>query len=356
MRATAPVRAALRGLDRFAWIVDSSERAQTAGAQRIRRSFALALLGSGLLLAAVNIARGGTPGPGHVIMLMLALALYANSAGRFIRDWTPVLVIVIVYGLAFKLAEGIGMPVIYRPQIVADRVIGLGALPTAFLQQHLHPSTGIEAFCVLMYTTHFFFPLFLGFYLWWRRHGEGFGELMYTDILLSFLAGLTYVALPSAPPWLAEQHGLVTGVHELLKTSLNGVGLHNLAALKGDPRAYNVDAAFPSIHAAFPVVGFLVIRKYRLPSWLLYLETVRMVGVWFVIVYTGEHYVVDVIAGILYALVSWVIVQRLRERARHRAGSAGGEPLVEVIRVPMRRGVPADTHAVSPGGSGDALN
>ena len=43
MRPTAPVRAALRGLDRFAWIVDSSERAQTTGARRIRRSFALAI-------------------------------------------------------------------------------------------------------------------------------------------------------------------------------------------------------------------------------------------------------------------------------------------------------------------------
>src|SRR5215471_10264354 len=192
MGPTAPVRAALRGLDRFEWIVDNSERAQTPGARRIRRSFALTLLGSGLMLAAVNIARGGTPGPGHVIMLMLALALYANSAGRFIRDWAPVLTIVIVYGLAFRLAEGIGMPVVYRPQIHADRLIGLGTLPTTFLQQHLHPSIGIEAFCVLMYTTHFFFPLFLGFYLWWRRNGEGFVELMYTDIVLSFLAGVTY--------------------------------------------------------------------------------------------------------------------------------------------------------------------
>jgi hypothetical protein len=167
---------------------------------------------------------------------------------------------------------------------------------------------------------------------------------------------LTYIALPSAPPWLAEQHGLVTGVHELLKTSLNAVGLHDLAALKGDPRAYNVTAAFPSIHAAFPVVGFLVIRKYRLPAWLLYLETVRMVGIWFVIVYTGEHYVVDVAAGVLYAVVSWLIVQQLRGRARPGVQSGGGDPVIEVIRVPMRRRVPADTHVAPPGGSRDALN
>ena len=57
---------------------------------RIRRSLAVVLLASGLILAAINVLRGGTPAPGHVMMLMLAAALYTNSSGRFIRDWTPV--------------------------------------------------------------------------------------------------------------------------------------------------------------------------------------------------------------------------------------------------------------------------
>jgi hypothetical protein len=330
----APFRATLRALDRFEWMVDRSERSQSIGAMRMRRSMAAVLLASGVILASVNIARGGTPGPGHVLMLMLAIALYTNSSGRFIRDWAPVLAVVIVYGLAFHFAESTHLPVTYTPQISADRLIGFGTLPTVWLQANLHLSIGIEAFCVLMYTTHFFFPLILGFYIWFARRGEGFGELMYTDILLSMLAGITYVLLPSAPPWLAAQHGLAPGVHELLRTSLDGVGLDSIAAFKGDTKAYDVTAAFPSIHAAFPVIGFLVIRKYRLPGWLLYLETVRLIGVWFMIVYTGEHYLVDVLAGVVYALVSWWIVQRVRDRNRPAEPSAG-EPEIELVRVPM---------------------
>jgi PAP2 superfamily len=337
----APFRATLRVLDRFEWMVDRSERSQSSGAMRIRRSLALVLLVSGIILAAFNIARGGTPGPGHVMMLMLAVALYTNSSGRFIRDWTPVLTIVIVYGLAFRLAETLKLPITYTPQIQADKLIGFGTLPTVFLQQHLHLSLGIEAFCVLMYTSHFFFPLILGFYLWHVRRGEGFGELMYTDVLLSLLAGVTYVLLPSAPPWLAADHGLAPGVHSLLTTSLDAVGLGDIAAFKGDAKAYDVAAAFPSIHAAFPVVGVLVIRKYRLPAWLLYIETVRMVGVWFTIVYTGEHYVVDILAGIAYALVTWWIVQRLRDRRRPPAPGGGDSDTVELIRVSMRDQQPA---------------
>src|SRR5262249_52339073 len=136
------------------------------------------------------------------------------------------------------------------------------------------------------------------------------------------------------------EHGLASGVHEYLRTSLDGVGLSSIAAFKGDTNAYDVTAAFPSIHAAFPVVGFLVIRKYRMPAWLLYLETVRLVSGWFMIVYTGEHYVVDVLAGFAYALVAWWIVQRLRDRNRP-AEPAADDPEVEVIVVPMPRSTAA---------------
>ena len=95
-------------------------------------------------------------------------------------------------------------------------------------------------------------------------------------------------------------------------------------------------AAFPSIHAAFPLIGFLVIRKYRLPAWLLYLETVRVVGVWFMIVYTGEHYVVDVLAGIAYALAAWWLVQRLRDRNQRDERGHRQPESVEVVRVELR--------------------
>ncbi len=69
---------------------------------------------------------------------------------------------------------------------------------------------------------------------------------------------------------------------------------------------------------------------------MLYLETVRLVGVWFMIVYTGEHYVVDVIAGFAYALVAWWIVQRVRDRNRP-VEAAADDLEVEVLVVPMPR-------------------
>src|SRR5205085_8924830 len=112
------------------------------------------------------------------------------------------------------------------------------------------PPVWLDAYAVLTYLSHFFFPLFVGFYLWWRR-SEGFRDLMFADILVSALACLTTVLAPTAPPWLAAAHGIAPGVHDVMRAALSHVGLSEVARLKGDRRAYNTVAAFASMHAAF---------------------------------------------------------------------------------------------------------
>ena len=46
-------------------------------------------------------------------------------------------------------------------------------------------------------------------------------------------------------------------------------------------------------------------------------------GVVFAIVYTGEHYVVDAIAGAAYALAAWWLVERLLAFGRPSVEPAG---------------------------------
>jgi membrane-associated phospholipid phosphatase len=71
----------------------------------------------------------------------------------------------------------------------------------------------------------------------------------------------------------------------------------------------NQVAAFPSLHAAYPVLAAVYAwRRYRavavfLAAW--------AAAVWFSIVYLGEHYVVDALMGLVYVAVATVIVERL---------------------------------------------
>ena len=71
----------------------------------------------------------------------------------------------------------------------------------------------------------------------------------------------------------------------------------------------NPVAAFPSLHAAFPFLGFLALRRvYPRAAWLAF---VWCILVWFSVVFLGEHYVVDVIAGVALAALSWWVMMKV---------------------------------------------
>ncbi len=298
---------------------------------RLRRVLVLAFLVFAAYSSVASVAAGGVPGPTVLLMLLLAAVLWTNRLGRFVRDWAPVIAILAVYIIAFGIVSKLKLPAYYRPQLEADKVLGFGHLPTVLLQDWIgrRPPFAVELLSVAAYLTHFFFPLLLGFYLWVRR-SDGFRVLLYADIAVSVLASITQVLAPTAPPWLAAQHGLAPGVHDVLRFALSDVGLPELARYKGDGHAYNIVAAFPSIHAAFPVLGMIVARKYRVPMWLQVAQALQLAAVWFVIVYTGEHYVIDIVGGVLYAFAAFWIVQRvLAALDARRALPARAVPAVE---------------------------
>jgi PAP2 superfamily len=301
----------LRPLDRLAAFLDSGTASQQPGAVRLRRGLAVVALLFALLASFRSIDRGGMLSPGAVLLALMAFALYANRGGRFVRDWIPVFLAFLCYGLVAKAVPDLGLQVHYTPQIEIDEALGLGHLPTTWLQSHLyHGKTGaLEIFSLLMYLSHFVAPVALACLIWWRWPGRGFGDLLYGIVMVSFLAEIAFLLAPTAPPWLAAEHGLIPPVDPILKNSLNDLGLDELARAKGDASLYNVVAAVPSLHAAWPLIGLLVIRKHRLPGWLFCAQAFLTLGVCFAIVYTGEHYVVDILAGFAFGLAAWWLVE-----------------------------------------------
>ena len=55
---------------------------------------------------------------------------------RVLVDWIPFTLVFIVYDYSCGVADTLGMPVHVTPQITMDRWIGLGTVPTVWLQQH----------------------------------------------------------------------------------------------------------------------------------------------------------------------------------------------------------------------------
>ncbi|WP_373843122.1 phosphatase PAP2 family protein, partial [Bacteroides heparinolyticus] len=89
-------------------------------------------------------------------------------------------------------------------------------------------------------------------------------------------------------------------------------------------RNANVFAAVPSLHAAYMVVTLVYAIINRCRKWLIALFSVIMAGIWWTAVYSGHHYLIDVLLGILCAMLGilffekgvmkWEVFRRFFER------------------------------------------
>ena len=73
-------------------------------------------------------------------------------------------------------------------------------------------------------------------------------------------------------------------------------------------KSSNVFAAMPSVHAAYPVIVVYYGIKNKI-GWMNWVFAILMMGIWFSAVYTGHHYILDVLAGIHCAITGILLFQ-----------------------------------------------
>jgi PAP2 superfamily len=312
-----------RPLRRIEWVLDQSSAAQSATASSARAFVGVLFLVYGQLQFGIE-AKHDDVRPLPLFFVVFAIPMFTNRLGSFGRYFLPVFIGLFAYGAAASYATRFKLHVHYLPQIKFDRLLTFrGEVPSAWLQQHLyHGHTGpLEALAVLAYCGHFFVPFALGAALIVTRRVRNFNLLMFSILTAAIAAMVVFVAMPTAPPWLAAQEGHLTGVHHILKQALYDLHMSSLGAVEGDASKYDVTAAVPSLHTTFPLLCLLAARHARLPRPVIVALSVNLLAVVFAIVYTGEHYVADVAAGAVLAVAAWRIVLALEGRADRRAAT-----------------------------------
>lgn len=307
-------------LRRIEWLLDDSAIARKRGARLTRIALALLFIVYGVIGEVLSILRENDIKLTPIAFFIGAAAMLSNRLGTLSRSFIPVILGLFAYGTAADYATDLSLGVHYKPQIWLDQHLTPGPLPTVWLQQHLyHGHTGVlEGFAVFMYASHFFVPILFGAGLVLTARGHEFKNLMFSILTVSILATITFVLAPTAPPWLAVQDGYLHGVHNILKTSLSDLHMVSLSKLEGDPSKYDVTAAVPSLHIAFPVICLLVAIHARARRWVTAVLSFDVVGVAFSIVYTGQHYLVDAIVGGAYAVAAWLLVLALGRIEKRR--------------------------------------
>jgi membrane-associated phospholipid phosphatase len=306
---------------------DGHQRA--SGWRRVRLG---AYCGYFALLAGIVITDGVPTGRTSLaIIIMTGLALTSigrswRAAAQVVIDWLPFTAVLLLYDQTRGVADHLGIALHEADILTAEKWCFGGVDPPLWLQQHMYNPAHVywyDALITLVYTSHFLATPILAAILWLRDRALWLRYI--SRIVVLAVAGLiTYCLFPEAPPWLAARDGLTAPVARL--SARGWIWLHagnlNSALARAQDDGSNPVAAMPSLHTAFAVLVAIMIGT-RLRSRWRYLLALYPVAMGFTLVYTGEHYVLDLVVGAAYALVVHAALNRWERRRAGRDEGAG---------------------------------
>jgi membrane-associated phospholipid phosphatase len=233
-----------------------------------------------------------------------------------VRGWAPFVLLLVAYEVMRDLASLLGMPAHNLASL--DRTLFAGYQPTLVLQAAVGKLSDADVFedaGSVIYAMHFLLPVAVGSWLW-AKDRVAFRNFGLTLVVLCGLAFVTYVVAPTAPPWLAQP----AAVRHVIEDAIQRSSVPSSLVWLYSQHDYNLYAAFPSLHAGFPVIAAAAAwsqnRKVGALLW------VWALIVWVAVVYLGEHYVADVIGGVVYAALAIAIVRGFTARMWRRPSPA----------------------------------
>ena len=239
----------------------------------------------------------------------------------------------IAHELPFDDPEALRGRLRTRYPILADRLIGAGRLPTVRLQGALGRPRAVTTIDRVLSLAHWawFFEPHLALLFVQRRHVDRFPRAARQMAAVYDLGCAIYWAVPTAPPWWAAEQGLIEAPLERIPAEVAGEAAPAVRRVMVDVgegfwgRAWdplydslggNPWAAMPSLHFATSLLAALLLAETGPVAGTLGWGYALTLG--FALVYLGEHYVTDLVAGA--ALVAAV-----------RRGEPLAEPFVTAI-------------------------
>lgn len=286
----------------------------------------------------------------ELLLVYICTGLVAASIGRrkvlyVIRDWLPFALILVLYDFSRGAADLIGRPTLWHFQADADRWLFHGVAPTVWLQEHLKlpDPPWWEVVISSTYMSFFVVPYVLAGVLWLRNR-EDWKKFAWFFVALSFSALVFFAVTPAAPPWAAAKcttadvvggpadpqcmegpealvpDGGVLGAMSSNQPGANDwverISTRGWAKLHLDSARSLIDegqasvnqvAAIPSLHAGLSAAIAIFLWRRVNRRWRPLLVAYPLVMA-FALVYSAEHYVVDILFGwALAAIVAWVL-------------------------------------------------
>ena len=268
---------------------------------RIRPADSLNLLFLLCLAATVLFFRQKISDPGRLIALysvlfvaQLALMKIRASDGplRWVYDLIfPTLSILIIFDSLGDLVHSINPRDIDPVLIRLDYMI-FGFYPTVMAERFVNPV--LTDVLQLAYSSYYFLPVALGAVLEARREEAAFDHSLFLIMLCFYLSYIGYMFLPALGPRYTMNHLQGIDLQGYLVAGPIQEILNRLEGIKRD--------AFPSGHTGVALTVLYLARMHARRLFRFFLPFVAALIV--STVYCRYHYVVDVLGGVLLALIT----------------------------------------------------
>jgi membrane-associated phospholipid phosphatase len=278
-------------------MADSSvEQKRSLHFQRLILSMQFAMI---VIMALLFLDQGKLPGIDLLVLALFTIFLWWAQDRIFLLKFAPFLLLIMTYESIRNLTLALGTGGLHVSDLIVwEETLSGGIIPSFTLQHALsaQPYTWlVDIVANGFYMTHFFSVIGLGLLLWYTQRDHYWPFLLGLTVL-SYAAFLTYVFFPAAPPWWASMYGYLKGQAVNLSHSLLSP---DYIVATGNPVA-----SMPSLHTAYPFYLFIYCvylwGKKALPI------VILPVGVAISSLYLGHHYVIDILAGLCYAIVAFL--------------------------------------------------
>jgi hypothetical protein len=321
----------------------------------------------------------------ELLLLYIATGLIAASIGRghkvitVVRDWLPFALVLVLYDLSRGAADALGAPTLWRFQPDFDRWLFFGTVPTVWLQERIKmpQPPWWEVIISSIYMSFFILPYVVAGVLWLYNRTD-WAAFVRRFVALSFASVAVYVVLPAAPPWaagrctaadiasgpsnppcmhrsaagvpdgglLGAMHMSQPGAHQFVeRISTRGWGTLHLqsagALVNSGQASVNLVAAIPSLHAALTaMISIFLWRRVR-RGWrpLLVAYPLAMA---FALVYSAEHFVVDILLGWALAAAVSALLGLVDSWWSRRRGSRSAAATLAQPTSDLRRRLPVE--------------
>jgi membrane-associated phospholipid phosphatase len=278
-----------------------------------RLSFFIVALALALFLTLLFVFQRYVFVPKIIIILLIVLgAALMRRLPLLIKDWFVFISFVYLSdslrGSIYILTCKLSLPV-HATYVIAIEKALFGQVPSNILQARLlDPAKGpeftwLERALTAFHGSHYLAFLLIGFIIWLYK--SGYFRLFRTSYyLLIFLGVLAYFLVPTVPPWMAANNFDLLPPLIRFNADIFNFWIPDLSTGFDT----NPIAAMPSLHAAFPLLSSLLLwRLYRWKALAFYIYTAILL---FSIVYTGDHYITDILAGFLLAIACYFLAVR----------------------------------------------